>query len=459
MLTTTSNKFNRSPRAQSRMPVYKPGLNKAVKVIDPQLLNLKKGIWLYFLLLIFEGALRKWVLPGLSTPLLIIRDPLALWIVYSAWQQKRLPSSDLMSGAIAIGLMGILTSMLVGHGNIIVTIYGARSLLFHFPLIFIIGEVFTREDLIKMIKAVLWIAIPMVILTMAQFYSPQSAWVNQGVGGTEGGAGFSGAQGFLRPPGTFSFTNGNTTFFSLVAALIFYFWMNPKGINKFLLLGATFALLLSIPLSISRALFFQTIVSLIFTVLAASRKPKYIGKIVGVTFGLGIILMILSQTETFQIATGAFLQRFDTANRVEGGLEGVLIDRYLGGMVGALSRTGSQPLFGFGLGMGTSVGSMLLSGQIVFMIAEGEWGREIGELGPVLGLALVFIRIALGGKLALESYQKLANGDILPWLLLSLALTQVTQGGWGQPTSLGFSVLMGGLTLAAINTSPGKRVR
>ena len=39
-------------------------------------------VWAYLLLLIFEGALRKWFLPGLATPLLIIRDPLAAYLTY-----------------------------------------------------------------------------------------------------------------------------------------------------------------------------------------------------------------------------------------------------------------------------------------------------------------------------------------------------------------------------------------
>ncbi|HEY4284826.1 MAG TPA: hypothetical protein VGM62_17320, partial [Chthoniobacterales bacterium] len=37
-------------------------------------------IWLYFWLLLVEGALRKWLLPDLSNPLLVIRDPVALAI-------------------------------------------------------------------------------------------------------------------------------------------------------------------------------------------------------------------------------------------------------------------------------------------------------------------------------------------------------------------------------------------
>ena len=37
---------------------------------DFRFVRLKQAIWLYLILLIYEGALRKWVLPDLSTPLL-----------------------------------------------------------------------------------------------------------------------------------------------------------------------------------------------------------------------------------------------------------------------------------------------------------------------------------------------------------------------------------------------------
>ena len=48
---------------------------------------IKKLIWLYFILLLFEGALRKWFLPGLSQGLLIVRDPIAIWIYYTAYNK------------------------------------------------------------------------------------------------------------------------------------------------------------------------------------------------------------------------------------------------------------------------------------------------------------------------------------------------------------------------------------
>ncbi|MGB3616679.1 MAG: hypothetical protein WBA12_01045, partial [Catalinimonas sp.] len=180
-------------------------------------------MWAYFLLLILEGALRKWVLPGLATPLLIVRDPVALWMLWEAWRRGVFPMNGYVLGAIAITLISLMLTMLIGHGNLSVALFGARITLFHFPLMFLIGAVLKRDELLSILRAVLWIALPMAVLIALQFNSPQSAWVNRGIGGDMEGGGFSGAMGYLRPPGTFSFTNGITQFFSLVGVCVVYF--------------------------------------------------------------------------------------------------------------------------------------------------------------------------------------------------------------------------------------------
>ncbi|WP_246539126.1 hypothetical protein [Litoribacter ruber] len=419
---------------------------------DPNHL-LKQAIWAYFLLLIFEGALRKWFLPSLATPLLAIRDPIALWLVVKSMQRGLLPSNIYLTGAVFIGTIGVFSATFLGHGSLPVAIYGARILLIHFPLIFVIGSIFDQDDVIKIGKATLVIAIPMAFLITLQFYSPQSAWVNRGIGGDMEGAGFSGAMGYMRPPGTFSFTNGLTLFYSLVASFVFYFWLNTQNIHKLVLLGATLGLFAAIPLSISRSLFFTVGVIMIFTLFAVTKKPEYIGKTIGAVIGLLFALVVLSQVSFFQTATEAFTNRFDTANNTEGGVEGVLLDRYLGGLVGAIlgKNNESLPFFGYGQGMGTNVGSMLLTGKSKFLIAEGEWGRLIGEFGPFFGMALIFIRISLSAKISLASFAALKRGDLLPWILLSLMLLVFPQGQWAQPTSLGFSTLIVGLVIASLN--------
>lgn len=439
--------------------VLKPQLssvsNLAAASVDT---NLKRGIWLYFILLIFEGALRKWVLPELATPLLIVRDPIALWLVAKAWQRGLLPPHPYLIGIVLIGVLGIITTMLLGHGNLMVALYGARILLLHFPLMFVIGRLFTREDVIKLGKVTLWIAIPMAILITLQFYSPQSAWVNRGIGGDLAGAGFTGAMGYLRPPGTFSFTNGTTLFFSFVAPFVFYFWFNPGVISKWVLIAATMGLMAAIPLSISRKLLFSVGVTLVFTLIAVSRKPKYMGRIIGAGFGVFVMLAALSQTDFFQTAAAAFLARFEGANAAEGGVEGVILNRYIGKRVGAITDaiSGQLPFWGYGLGMGTSVGSKLMTGDIGYLIAEGEWARLLGEMGLLLGLTIILIRLSFSVKIAKACYRKLVQGDLLPWLLLSFGLLIIPQGQWAQPTSLGFSTLIGGVILASLRVRPSK---
>lgn len=175
---------------------------------------LKKGIWLYFILLIFEGALRRWILPELATPLLVIRDPLAIWLILLASKKGFLHFNFYIIGMGLIGIAGIITAVLVGHGSLLIALYGARIMLLHFPLIFLIGNVFMKKDVIKIGTITLWIAIPMTILTAIQFYSPQSAWVNRGTGGDINGAGLTGALDY--------FAAGNFFFYEWQYAIFWF---------------------------------------------------------------------------------------------------------------------------------------------------------------------------------------------------------------------------------------------
>lgn len=414
---------------------------------------LKYGIWLYFILLIIEGALRKWVVPSLSQPLLIVRDPVAIALLLYAWYKNIFPHVSYVVWMISIASISLFTSLFIGHGNIAVTLFGARILLVHFPLIFLIGKVFNKTDVIKVGKVVLWISIPMAILIALQFFSSQHSWVNRSVGGGDGG-GFSGAMGYFRPPGTFSFTNGTTLFFGLAGSYIFYFWLKIEQIYKPLLLAATVALLIAIPLSISRGLSFRVVIVLIFMVLTLTRNPKFIGKMIVSIIGFGMLITLLAQTGFLETPIEVFLQRFENAGKSEGGIEGTLINRYLGGMVKAIAGSSELPFFGVGMGMGTNVGGVLLSGGRTFLVSEGEWGRLIGEMGALFGIAVIFIRLAISFKVALKSYSELKNGYVLAWMLLSSALLIFPQGQWAQPTTLGFSTLIMGLLIAAFNHPP-----
>jgi len=427
--------------------------NKAILipgVSNVDAIALKRAVWFYFFLIIFEGALRKWVVPGLATPLLVVRDPIALWLIYQLYNKGLLPSSIYLKGMAWLGVIGILTAMIFGHHNLIVAIFGARIYLIHFTLIFAIGKVFDRDDVLELGRILLWISIPMALLIGVQFYSPQSAFVNIGVGGDESGGGFSGAMGYFRPPGTFSFTNGVHLFFGLVGCFVFYFLLAGKKENKIMLIGASIGLLAAIPFSISRSLTFTLAAVAVFVMFTALRKPENLLKMIFTIIGLVALVAVLSQMSVFATAIEAFLARFSNAADSEGGLEGTLGDRYFGGMIASLLRSTRQPFFGYGIGMGTNVGSMLLTGGLTYLIDEGEWGRILGEMGAIMGLAMIYLRIGLSFQLLNLSYKKMVTGDILPWVILGYTLTILPQGQWSQPTSLGFTVLSAGLVFASL---------
>jgi hypothetical protein len=445
----TSTNFRRGD-GMAPNSVFSKRYRKVKSGKENTLFLIKRAIWIYFLLLIFEGGFRKWIFPGIATPLLIVRDPIAIWILITAYNKGILKTNVYINGALFLGIFGVFTSLIFGHGSLPVALFGARAFLIHFPLIFVIGNVFDREDVIEIGRKTLIIAIPMALLVALQFYSPQTSLVNKGVGDVEVG-GFSGAMGYSRPPGTFSFTSGLTAFYGFVACYVFYFWLNPKLINKLILIAATSGLLIVIPLSISRGLFFSIGVILAFIILASVRKPENILRMVIAAIGVFLLVTIASQFSFFQTAIGVFTARFENANDIEGGVEGVLIDRYLGALINSVSAKSGVPFFGYGLGTFSNVGSVWLSGKTVLGIAEGEWGRQIGESGLILGLIVVFSRIGFSYQLSLLALRKLGQGDLLPWTLLSFFLLNFPQGSWAQPTSLGFSTILAGLVIASLN--------
>jgi hypothetical protein len=449
------------PAAAASWLPQRPVKVQSKKKKDP-LRFLKYGIWAYYFLLIFEGALRKWFLPGLSAPLLIVRDPIAITLLFMAMAKNVFPWNLYIIVMGGVTLLSMAMTKLLGHGNMFVAIFGARLFIIHFPLLFVIGKVFNRKDVINLGIVTLCIVIPMTVLVALQFYSPQTAWVNRGVGGDEDGAGFTGALDYMRPPGTFSFTNGNTLFYGFAAAFVMYFWISVKQINKYLLFLATAAVLLTVPLSISRALLAEILICMAFAFATVVRRPKYAGRLLFAIIVIFMAFLILSQVSIFQKATEALTTRFDDAETSEQATPfQAFIDRFTAGISHAIRHSDKIPFFGKGLGMGTNVGALLISGSVTFLISEGEWGRIIGETGFALGGVIILTRIIFVISTGLKGYQYVARGNVLPWMLLSFGALNIMNGQWGQPTSLGFSTMIGGLILAAfkmpeVETTPPK---
>jgi hypothetical protein len=128
-------------------------------------------------------------------------------------------------------------------------------------------------------------------------------------------------------------------------------------------------------------------------------------------------------------------------------------------MIGSFSDLNDLPFWGYGMGMGTNAGSQLLTGKVNFLIAEEEWPRLIGEMGALLGIFAILIRVGLSVKITNACYRKLKVNECLPWMVLSFELLLLVKGQLGQPVSLGFFTLGGGLTLAALKSGKNVNVK
>lgn len=413
--------------------------------------SIKKAIWVYFLLWVFEGALRKWVLPGLATPLLVVRDPIAVFIILRAlYLELKFVNTYLILGLICT-LLSLIVTLTFGHGNLFVAIYGARIMVLHFPLIFIMGAVLTKADVLKMGQYMLGISILMTVLIYFQFNSPQTAYVNVGVGG-EGSSGFNGgALGYFRPSGTFSFIIGLAFFYIMTSVFVFYFWLSKESCNKVLLYGSTIALLIGLPLTISRTAVGGVVLVAVFAFLGSATSVKTLFKVLMTVVVVFILFTVLQSTTTiFSVGTEVFMARVDNANQ-GGTIEDSFFMRIFNDFSEPIIELLNQPMFIGKLGMGTNAGAQILTGSSNFIISEGELGRLGGEQGLLLGGGTIALRLMFAIGLFYKSIKLSNTYKLLPVTICGSALFLIMQGQWAQPSVLGAAIIITGLLVASIN--------
>ena len=419
-------------------------------------------IWVYLILLIFEGAVRKWVLPQLSDPLLLIRDPVVLGIYFFALRAKVFPRNGYILALGIIGVLSVLVSFLVLLDYVdfkiilLVALYGFRCDFLHLPLIFIIANVLDLEDVKKIGRWTLLMMIPMAALMVAQFKASPDSFINKTVGISEAHQ-LSTAGGKIRPPATFSFISGPVFYLSAAASFVIYGALTEGVYKRWILLASSAAILVAIIVSGSRACVLAVAVVALFILVILLVRPSAVNKIGGTLLALaisGLILGLIGNRLPF-IKEGMDIlsERFvSSAEMAETTVVGGLLDRVLQEFTEPFQYLFNIPLTGYGLGLGTAGGARFLVGQGGFLLSENEWTRIIAESGAVLGLAFIIVRVALAVKLWRASLRALKAGEVLPILLFATVFLGVLNGQLGQPTTLGFTVVLAGLCLAATNT-------
>ncbi|HEY1770331.1 MAG TPA: hypothetical protein VGG02_08755 [Chthoniobacterales bacterium] len=415
--------------------------------------NIRRLIWLYLWLLIFEGALRKWIVPQLSAPLLIVRDPVAIAIYVLAIRARVFPFNTYVVTAIVLAITSwaagiIALSPYVAIKTVmLITAFGVRSDYLHLPLIFIIPAVMNIED----VKRIGWWTIvgmiPMGILMAMQFQASPESFINRAAGVGEGmqlGAG----GGKIRPPGVFSFITGAVYYLSTVAAFLLHAVMSKLPYKTWLLAASGAALIIGMGVSGSRSAVLAVGVVVASLGLILLVKPTLINKFGRYILVGALVCWLVSYLPIFRQGIGILSDRF-TEDTEDSTIVNGLVDRTVSGFTEGISAIANVPLGGFGLGVGTNAGADFLVGHAEFLLAENEWSRILLESGPILGLGFLLWRCAITFHVGRSAIRQLTVDNTLPLLLFSAVFFVLLEGPFGQPTSLGFAVVLSGLALAA----------
>ncbi len=414
-------------------------------------------IWTYFGLLLIEGALRKWVVPQLSNPLLVVRDPVALGIYFFSLRAGVFPRNAWFVVLLLIGILSSICTFIVLDPYLppskiaLVCGYGVHANFFHLPLIFVMAKVLRLDDVRRFGWWTLVLIIPMTFLMIAQFRASPDALINSTAGGE--GEMMTSALGKVRTAGPFSFVIGVVLYFALATAFLMWGVLRKGMYKNWLLMASGMALVIGIAVSGSRSAVAScalVVASLLPVIIFRRDAMNRVGQILLAVVVLGFIV---SRTPIFKEGVNVLSTRFsEVAEQTQESVARGIIGRTFSGFSESAYIFTKAPWFGYGLGIGTNAGANILTGHNVFLLTEGEWPRILLESGKLLGLAFVVWRVALTFYILVASFRALKAGNLLPLFLFTAGAVSLFWGQFGQPTILGFAVVTLGLALAATRT-------
>lgn len=434
----------------------------------------RKLVWAFFLWLMLEGIFRKWFLPSFATQIMVAKQFLACYMVFRGYLKGYI-KSNWATFSIILGFIGFCTTLLFGHQNLSVAVFGCLQWWFGIPLAFYIKSVLQKGDIIKMMRFIFYFAIAHFIVTAVQFSSPTVSLINIQIGGeiietneTDIGK----LAGGFRPTGLFGYNTMSGAFDIFAFAIILFYlfrgnYLLKEKVSPFYIDLSLILYVATCLFSVSRGLIFQSIIILFFLafhVLYLIKKIK-----ISYRYVLFIVIafpVLLSQTRVQQ-AIENLVYRFEDASESQytgvsttsGSINDVL-DRSVFYLLNAIlePRTldGKEvPFFGFGQGLSTQIGGKLAgnagAAHSGFALAEWDGLRIVCESGVLLGLFMLICRIGFALSLYPQMRKCLRKKNYLPLLLYCQILFLFGPTiNWGNLWMFNFSMFFGGFLMATM---------
>lgn len=185
-----------------------------------------RSLLLFLLLVTFDGAIRKWALPGQQQLVLIAKDALLvgllfLAVFFTSRQKGRIELPTTVG--LTLGLYSVwvfLECFNPSLPNLAVAIWGAKSHLLYAAFIVLVPLAFasTKDVYLSLVKLYPLLAIPVCTLAVLQVFATPDSYVNKQIYDDPTLFAYFGDANLVRVSGTFSFISGMTAF-QIVLAL------------------------------------------------------------------------------------------------------------------------------------------------------------------------------------------------------------------------------------------------
>jgi hypothetical protein len=375
-------------------------------------MNFRIGLLLFLALVVFDGAIRKWLLPESEQLVYIAKDLLLAGLVawYFGTRGPRMPAG--LAGSPLVSWLGLYATIVAlqvlnpSLPSVLLGVFGLKAHVLYTALVMLVPAAFRDvDDLARTLRQMLLPVILVLAFGVVQFYLPIDHALNRYVRGGEGqGIATFGLVGNVRVTSTFSYISGMTvfSFFAICLGLAFVAAGRWRFRSNLLAYVCLIAGIVVAPMTGARWIFYMLMMGVPLFLFGMFRSGM-----LNARFAARILLVSIVTTTAISLWSMQALESLeyrrqstaDTGTRIES----LFLD--------PLTYLPDAGLLGFGAGATHQAGLTLFPeggyyGWLPVANFEGEQGRIMIELG-----ALGFV-VAFGMRLylCLLAWRALING-------------------------------------------------
>jgi hypothetical protein len=359
----------------------------------------REAVQLAVVLLVFEGAMRKWLFPGAQDLVYFGKEVVLLGAYAGFLQDRRRPKVHvprfLASLLATCAVLGALQIFNPRSPNLLVGLLGFKAYFFYMPLAWILPAVFTSPtQLYERLRLYLLLALPIGLLAAAQFLSPADSPLNAYArSGGAGGISTFGSSTHVRVTATFSYITGYTSYLLVTVILVLALLARNRWLlrGNLALYGCLAAALVGMFTTGSRGpLLMITLLFPVYLWLSLARERQRDAMLGRILLGLSLVAALVNQVGADAI--GAFYGR-------AAGSED-LVGRVLNPFVQPFNLFYPSGFLGYGIGATHQTAEAVTRGIEPYSWLEGnrvedEPGRVMLELGPFGFFFIYLVRVHL----------------------------------------------------------------